>query len=117
MVSAARPFGVGPTAREIADRALTEVGEPRVMFVEALARITALESRRQETSTEEDGAPRSPGRWLKMKQAMKVTGYSRSGLLKLCRQGRVRFDFDGPHRLIDVTSIAPRVRKVRKVLD
>ena len=27
------------------------------------------------------------------------------------------FDFDGPHRLIDVTSIAPRVCKVRKVPD
>jgi predicted DNA-binding transcriptional regulator AlpA len=76
-------------------------------LAEALARIAVLEQPIQGL-VEEDGSPRPPGRWLKMKQAMKVTGYSRSGLLKLCQDGRVRFDFDGPHRLIDVTSVAPR---------
>jgi hypothetical protein len=85
------------------------------LLAEALARIAALEDLPKSGEMSEDGSPRPPGRWLKMKPAMKVTGYSRSGLLKLCRQGRVRFDFDGPHRLIDVNSIAPRVHKVTKV--
>jgi hypothetical protein len=70
MVSAARPFEETLTAREDAGRALAEVAEPRALFAEALARIAALESRRQDTPTDEDGAPRSSGRWLKMKKAI-----------------------------------------------
>ena len=70
MVSAARPFEETLTAREDAGRALAEVAEPRALFAEALAQIAALESRRQDTPTDEDGAPRSSGRWLKMKKAI-----------------------------------------------
>jgi hypothetical protein len=100
------------TVLTIAER--VELLEHRL--AEALARISVLEDvPKSGDVSAEDGSPRPPGRWLKMKPAVKVTGYSRSGLLKLCREGRARFDFDGPHRLIDVTSIVPRVHKVSKV--
>jgi hypothetical protein len=73
------------------------------------ARIAALEAR---PAADEDGRPRSQGLWCKTAEAMRSTGYSRSGLRKLRQQNRIVFDFSGPHCLYDVTSI---VRKVRKV--
>jgi hypothetical protein len=65
------------------------------------ARIASLEAR---PAADEDGAARS-GVWCRMAEAMRRTFYSRSGLLNLCRQGKIRFDYEGTHRIIDVSSV------------
>jgi hypothetical protein len=70
------------------------------------ARVTALEA---QPAADEDGRPPRAGVWCKTKEAMRLTGYSRSGLRKLRQQNRIVFDFSGPHCLYDATSI---VRKV-----
>jgi hypothetical protein len=67
------------------------------------ARIAKLEA---VPADDEDGLPlRGSGRWCRMKEAMRLTHYSRSGLLALCRRRRIRFDFEGAHRVIDVNSV------------
>jgi hypothetical protein len=73
------------------------------------ARIAVLEAQPAEC---EDGVPRASGRWCKTAEAMRLTGYSRSGLRKLRQQNRIVFDFSGPHCLYDVTSVVRRVCKV-----
>jgi hypothetical protein len=73
------------------------------------SRIAALEAR---PAVDEDGTPQPPGVWCKTAEAMRSTGYSRSGLRKLRQQNRIVVDFSGPHCLYDVTTV---VRKVRKV--
>jgi hypothetical protein len=71
------------------------------------ARITVLEAR---PADDEDGVPHvSGGPWCRMKEAMHRTHYSRSGLLALCRRGIVRFDFEGAHRLIDISSVPHKI--------
>jgi hypothetical protein len=72
-------------------------------------RVAALEA---QPAADEDGRPRSQGSWCKTAEAMRSTGYSRSGLRKLRQQNRIVFDFSGPHCLYDVMSIVRRVRKV-----
>jgi hypothetical protein len=78
------------------------VTELEALVGELLARIAALEAEKQ---AGEDGPPRPPGRWLGMKAAARATGRSVSGLKKLCRQDRIVFDFDGPHRLINIDTV------------
>jgi hypothetical protein len=85
------------------------------------ARVAALEGRPRGPSSSadppvgEDGKPRLSGRWMRLKQAARASGYSVSGLRKLCDRGRCTFDYSGPHRVINVASIPRRVVKVRKV--
>jgi hypothetical protein len=69
-------------------------------------RIAALEAR---PADDEDGEPLAAGEWCRMAEAMRRTFYSRSGLLKLCRQGKIRFDFEGAHRLIDISSVPRKI--------
>lgn len=71
------------------------------------ARVEALKS-----ENEDGRPPRVAGRWLRCKEAMRATGYSRSGLRKLEKQGRIRVDHEAPHPLYDVSSIVSKVRKV-----
>lgn len=76
------------------------------------ARITELEALLTHASNPvecEDGQPCPPGVWCRMAEAMRRTSYSRSGLLKLCRQGKIRFDYEGAHRVIDVTSVPRKI--------
>jgi hypothetical protein len=71
-------------------------------------RVSELENSPRGTANPaeaEDGRPRPPGVWCRMREAVRRTNYSRSGLLKLCRQGKVRFDYEGAHRVIDITSV------------
>jgi hypothetical protein len=69
----------------------------------------------QLVQVEEDGPPRPPGRWLRMKAAARATGYSVSGLKKMCERGSITFDYEGPHRLINVATVPRKVSKVSKV--
>jgi hypothetical protein len=85
---------IGTMQGQIADQAR--------MLAAQEARIAALEAR---PADDEDGQPSASGRWCRMKEAMSLTHYSRSGLLALCRRRRVRFDFEGAHRIIDVNSV------------
>jgi hypothetical protein len=84
------------------DRRVTEL---EALVRELLARIAVLEAERP---VREDGPPRPPGRWLRMKAAAKATGRSVSGLKKLCRQGRIVFDDDAPRRLINIDTVPRR---------
>jgi hypothetical protein len=94
-------LGTASTLREALDliAALTE-------------RVVVLEAERQ---VREDGSPRPSGRWLRLKAAARVTGYSVSGLKKMCQQDRIVFDYDGPHRKINVDTVPRKVSKVSKV--
>jgi hypothetical protein len=80
-------------------------------LVAQAARITALEVRPAE---DEDGSPRRAGRWHRLKEASRRTGYSENGLRRLCRLGRCVADYSGPHLLVNVDSV-PR-RSVVKML-
>jgi hypothetical protein len=88
-------IGTAPTLREALD-----------LIAALTRRVDALEAERR---IKEDGPPRLSGQWLRMKAAARATGYSVSGLKKLCRQGRVVFDDDAPRRLINIDSV-PRKR-------
>jgi hypothetical protein len=88
-----------------ADQAHMIAGQARVIEAQE-ARIAALEAR---PTDDEDGRPRLASVWCRMAEAMSRTHYSRSGLLNLCRRGKVRFDFEGPHRLIDITSVPRKI--------
>jgi hypothetical protein len=100
---------VPPELAGLLERVEQQLADQARMLAAQEARIDALESRPVD---DEDGRPpRSPGSWCKTKEAMRLTGYSRSGLRKLRQQKRIVFDLSGPHCLYDVTS----VRKVRKV--
>jgi hypothetical protein len=79
---------------------------------ELFARLAVMEAGQR---VREDGPPRRTGRWLRTKAAAKATGYSVSGLKKLCRQGRVVFDDDAPRRLINIDTVPVRVPKVAEV--
>jgi hypothetical protein len=82
---------------------------------EQAARITELERLVAHPAESEDGAPRPAGNWLRMKAAAGETGYSESGLRRLCRLGRCVADYSGPHLLINVDSVPRRSVKVSKV--
>jgi hypothetical protein len=77
--------------------------------------VAALEGRRQDTPVDEDGPPRERGKWLRMKAAARATGYSVSGLKKMCQSGRCVFDYEGPHRLINIDTVSRKVPKASKV--
>jgi hypothetical protein len=83
--------------------------EQRVARLEALVAELMIE-RETAAAVVEDGAPRL-GRWLRMKLAMRETGYSESGLRKLIKQGRVVADFEGPHIVIDTSTVPRKCRK------
>jgi hypothetical protein len=97
------------TPTPVIDRRIADL---ETLVGELLARIVVLEAERQ---IREDGPPRPPGRWLRMKAAARATGRSVSGLKKLCRQGRVVFDDDAPRRLINIDTVPGKVTKVTKV--
>jgi hypothetical protein len=90
---------------------LERQGADHVRMIEHLqVRVAELEAG---PAADEDGQPRSSGRWCKTAETMRLTGHSRSGLRKLRQQNRIVFDFSGPHCLYDVTNIVRK--KVRKV--
>ena len=76
-------------------------------------RIAALEVQQQ--PNDEDGRPRRAGRWHRLKEASRRTGYSISGLKRLCRLGHVRCDYEGSHPLIDIDTVPRKLPKVPKV--
>jgi hypothetical protein len=77
------------------------------------AKVAELEARPVE---DEDGQPpRERGKWLRLKAAARSTGYSVSGLKKMCQSGRCVFDYEGPHRLINIDTVSRKVPKVPKV--
>jgi hypothetical protein len=80
------------------------------------ARVIGVEGRQgYSDDTRIDGEPRPAGKWLRMKAAVGETGYSESGLRRLCRLGRCVADYSGPHLLVNVDSIPRRSVKVLKV--
>jgi hypothetical protein len=86
MVSAARRFGEGPTARDIAEKAMAQAAELRVLLAEILARIVALEDQLVAAGDEDGPAPQPlplPPNWKPLKQAVALSGFSSSGLRKL----------------------------------
>lgn len=87
-----------------------QVAELRAMVIDQRARIEALEAASDDAVV--DGRPRA-GKWLKMKEASRQSGFSRRYIEKLCRAGRARYDYDGPHRLVDISGLP--VRKVRTI--
>jgi hypothetical protein len=75
--------------------------------------VAALEAR---LVVDEDGtSPRERGKWLRLKAAARATGYSVSGLKKMCQSGRCVFDYEGPHRLINIDTVPRKVPKVSVV--
>ena len=106
---------VGPPPELLVRIALLEqrlVDQGRVIEAQE-TRLAALEAC---PIVDEDGQPRAaPGRWLRMKVAAGETGYSESGLRRLCRLGRCVADYSGPHLLINVDSVPRRSVKVSKV--
>jgi hypothetical protein len=101
--------------RTAADQAhVIEVQGARITALEALNIGSDLGTSRA-PAVSEDGAPRPPGKWMRMKAAAAATGYSESGLRKMVRERRCVADFEGCHPLINIDSIPPRRgAKVRK---
>jgi hypothetical protein len=89
----------------------------REQIVDLQARVAALEGNaphggaRPDLAESEDGRARLAGEWCRMAEAMRRTHYSRSGLLNLCRRGKIRFDFEGAHRIIDITSVPRKISR------
>jgi hypothetical protein len=119
MTATARRLDVEPAARELAKRVATLEEQRKAdaaLLVELQQTVASLLAERDAAAAiVEDGAPRPPGRWRRMKEAMKATGYSESGLRRLCDLGRCAWDYEGPHRVIDVTTVPRRSAKVLKV--
>jgi hypothetical protein len=100
---------------DVLDRiaALERVVADQARTIEAQdVRIAVFEGK---SAGDEDGTARPPGRWRRLKEASRRTGYSISGLKRLCRLGHVRFDYEGPHRLIDIDTVPSKLPKVPKV--
>jgi hypothetical protein len=102
---------VQEVVRLVAEQAKVIADQTRMLAAQEV-RIAALEAR---PSEDEDGQPRSRGNWLRMKAAAGETGYSESGLRRLCRLGRCAADYSGPHLLVNVDSVPRRSVKVSKV--
>jgi hypothetical protein len=58
------------------------------------------------TDQGEDGAPR---RWLPLREAASVTGYSVTGLRGLVKRGVVQGRYRGPHLTVDVATVPRKV--------
>jgi hypothetical protein len=87
-------------------------------FAELEARVAALEACQGESHPsilrgappdDEDGAPRVSGRWCRMKEAMRLTTIADQVYSRSAGGGRVRFDFEGAHRLIDISSVPRKI--------
>jgi hypothetical protein len=89
-----------------------QIADQARMLAAQEVRIAALEAR---PADDEDGQPRPRGKWLRMKDAVRKTGYSESGLRRLCRLGQCVADCSAPHLLVNINSVPRRSVKVSKV--
>jgi hypothetical protein len=92
------------TARPDATQSLEErVGALEALVAQLVGQLVG--------QPDEDGPARARGKWLRTKAAAAATGYSVSGLKKLCREGRCVYDDDAPRRLINIDSVPRKCPK------
>jgi hypothetical protein len=96
---------VPPDLLDLLERVEQQLADQARMLAAQEARIDALEAR---PADDEDGRARLPGRWRGLKAASKATGYSVSGLRKMCDERRCVFDYSGPHRRINIDTVIRR---------
>jgi hypothetical protein len=113
MVTAARPLGEDPTAREVAEQALAENAALREVVAKLIARVEVLE---KADDIDEDGpAPRPlPPNWKPLKRAAELSGYSPSALRKL--KSPRWWKYDGGRVWVD-TEVCPSKGDARHVRD
>jgi hypothetical protein len=92
-VTTGRPVGQRLSAIEVAERALAENMALRGMIGELVGRLEVLEAKAAGTDGEDARSPArpSPLEWLPFPEAVKVTGFSASGLRR-----RIKHHSNGP---------------------